>query len=469
MRTGVNQLSDRHIRRKLMGTYYPQGGGGGGGGAGMITFETFSDSREAWVGGGLGPDVFDGAVREIRSGAGITNVPASMYLPWIRPDLEIVADGGCSGTELSIWNSGARPDGKTVAALDALGAAASLIQFETNDVQGNVVDAATRDSVAASRRIDINALIANRVAAGKKVVVGTCIQRSDLTGVNAYLTNTAFKRDSVDIFNTNLIADVAANYPSGTQVQVADLRALTNIGGALTGAYVNTTLFPDGCHGNQLVGRRIVNVYNTCLNNLGLTARGVQPMYRATGPNLIDSLTTSNVGTTASGTILSNCTISAPDFSLVNGNPAVTYTVTPSGIGFFSTQIVANVGLIANSPPNTFSTGDKVAAQVLLTVDDGSGGVSACNNIDLLVYSTFTVAPEQQLKNGTLENIVGTFADAAIIRAKVQVAARTMPAGSSEIGAPAFGNGLRFFPFIYFANGAPFRVIFERPEIRVVT
>jgi len=443
--------------------------GSSGGSAGMITFETFSDSREAWVSGGSGPNVFDGTTRDIRSGAGIANVPATMFLPWIRQDLEIVADGGCSGTELSIWNSGARPDGKTVAALDALNAQVSIIQFDTNDVQGNVTDATTRDSVAASRRINVNALIANRVAAGKKVIVGTCIQRSDVTGANAYVTNPTFKRDSVDIWNGTLIADVAANYPSGTQVQVADLRALTNIGGATSGAYVNTTLFPDGCHGNQLVARRICNVYNTALNALGLATRGVQPMYRATGNNLIDSLTTSNVGTTATGTILNNCTISAPSFALVNGNPAVTYTVTPSGIGFFSTQIVANVGTIANSPPNTFLTGDKVAAQVFLTVDDGAGGVSACNNIDLLVYSTFTVAPEQQLKNGTLENIVGTFADSAITRAKIQVAARTMPAGSSEIGAPAFGNGLRFFPFIYFANGAPFRVIFERPEIRVVS
>lgn len=327
----------------------------------MILFETVSDSREAWVSGGSGPNVFDGTTRDIRSGAGLTNVPASMFLPWIRQDLEIVADGGCSGTELSIWNSGARPDGKTMTALNGLGAGLTIIQFLTNDVQGNVVDAATRDSVAATRRINVNALIADRVAAGRKVIVATCIQRSDVTGANAYLTNTALKRDSVDIWNGTLLTDVAANYPSGTQVRVADLRALTNLGGALTGAYVDTALFPDGCHGNQLVARRICGVYNTALNALGLTTRGVQPMHRATG------------------------------------------------------------------------------------------------------------AAEQQLKNGTLENIVGTFADAAIIRAKIQCAARTMPAGSSEIGAPAFGNGLRFFPFIYFANGAPFRVIFERPEIRVIT
>lgn len=436
---------------------------------GAILYGTLSDSREDWDSGVSGPDMLDGVLRQLRNGAGQTNVQPTIYLPWIRPDMEMVANGGASGTQLNIWNSGARPNGRTITALNALAHVLEFTQFPTNDIHLNVVDVATRDSIATRCINDFIALLANRVAAGKKVVWGTGIQRSDSIGGNAYGSFALLKQQCCDTINTAIIAHINATY-TATQVQIADLRAITNLGGALTGAYLDTAGAPDGCHLNQRYARRVAAVYSTCVTNLGYPPRGVQPVHRATGPNLLATLSTANVGTSGNGgTILSNCTISAPDFTPYNGESCVTYTVTPTGIGFFATQLVANVGTSGgNTPPATIATGNKVKARVIATIDDFAGGVCSIDNIDLLMYATFSVAPEQIVRNGTLENVSGSLSDYPIVDANIGLVALTMPAGSSEIGAPAFGNGLRLWPFFYFQAGAPFRVRL-RPAMHVVS
>ena len=79
-----------------IGVSYKNRTGSGGGASGAITFGTFSDSREDWDSGTTGPDVWDGVLRRYRFGAGVTNTQASVYLPWIRPDLEMIVNCGAS-------------------------------------------------------------------------------------------------------------------------------------------------------------------------------------------------------------------------------------------------------------------------------------------------------------------------------------------------------------------------------------
>lgn len=425
----------------------------------VIKLASLSDSREDYESGATGPNLLDGTERDTRTSP--TNTQSGMYLPWLRNDVEVAYNYGASGTECALWDSGARPNGRTFASLMASDADVVLIQFGTNDVQGNVTDAATRDTIRARVVADLQEMIDAIVAGGKKVIWQTTIQRSDSTGAVAYITNTVVKRDCVDGINSDMIAWIAANH-AATDVQVADLRASLNVGGVATGAYLDTTYADDGCHLNQLGALRAATITKTALDNL-FSYRGIVPMLGAVGDNMIGALSASNCGTTATGTILFNCSIAAPDFSdvTIDGTayPAVTYTVTPSAAGFFATQILATASFAAN---------DEIKAQVFLTVDDGSGGVSVADNVDVIHYSTFIVAAEQRIDNGNLNNNSGSLAAQAITNARVSTVARTMPAASTDVVAPTFGSGLRIMPFIYFQNGAAFRVRFVDPQIRTV-
>lgn len=425
---------------------------------------SMSDSREDYAADSSGPDLNDGALRNLRTS--VSNQQAGLYVPWYLPDVEVAHNCGLSGTELSIWDSGARPYGRTFAASAAAALDYVTGQFGTNDIYNGVSDAGTQASIRARVVGDTQEMIAAYVAAGVHFIWQTCIQRT----AASYGAAATFKRDCCDQVNADLISWIGSTYTS-TQVQVADLRAATTVGGVTSGAYADSAVIEDGAHPNQLGARRIGALIAARVR-ARFADRGLVPMHRASGPNLIAALNASTCGGSGGGTIAINCSVSAPDFSAVGGLPAVTYTVTPSGDGFFSTQIVADVGSSGGrTPANTFAASAKLKSQMFVTVDDGSGGVSAVNNVISLLYASFLTAGEQRIDNGALSAAAGSLAPGGVLQnARITTLARTMAAGSSDIGAPAFGSGLRLMPFVYFPSGAaPFRLRFVDPQIRAVT
>lgn len=449
--------------------------------AGPIKLASFGDSRADLMGGGsTGPDQYDGlAVRAYRA-TWTNNSTFFCSLPEFMDDIIITTNGGCSGEQTAGWNSGGRLGGRTYAAVLALPWDAIFIQYGTNDIKNNVISTATRDSVATTVITNlqalINQLLSDTVNNSRKIIFQTTMQRSDTTGDNAYgATNAVNMRDCCDYINygnggsiTGMVAWIQALPEYNSRIFIHDISTLMNIGGAQTGAYLDTTWAPDGCHVSYRGARRISLSYATLLRTI-YSDRGIKPLYRRSSGNCIPSATSSYYG----NEILSHCSKSAITYGTdAQGRSYGETTITPDNVavGSYKFELLADVGTNGGRTPlgPTFAVNDLLQARALLTIDDGAGNASVVNNVYFTMYCSYIGGTPglQTNQNGQATQGTGTHNVADVV-AQYLTPVIKMTGDSSLIGAPAGGSGLRLFIQIYFGiTSTPFRVRWTSPEIR---
>lgn len=428
----------------------------------IIRVATFGDSRADLDPTTTGPDLFDGVRRDVRATELVQ--PASAFLPLFMPDCDFIGNFGLSGSEVSGWD-GARSFGRTFVAMLAAEPDLVIWQYGTNDFQNDVSDSTTRDSVSARAIADSQEAITDLIEAGIKVVFETCMQRRESVGTFAYGSGAVFKRDACDAYNTAMLAWCATQDTS--MLAVADNRAAMNIGGATTGAYASASFIPDGAHNNARGGVAVARLDAAAARTL-FADRGLPTMLRGTGNNLIHEVS----ATTVPAPTAINCSASAASYGTVDDDEYVQWTVTPGGSdSLFIVQILADVGTNGGrTPPNTFASGDKLKAEYLLTLDDGSGGAPSATNAWSLFYTTLLTAGLQQVWNGGNFHAPSAFSAGAVVDGRVSLTALEMPAGSEQIGAPSAGSGMRLHLIFYApASGAAYRVRIRRPQIRAIT
>ena len=436
---------------------------------GMYRFRTFGDSR-ATLYGGTGPNVFAGGHKDLRAGA--ANQPsAHANIPMFMPDAVFVADGGASGDVSTNWNSGARLNGRTLAAVMAIAADATFIQIGTNDVQQSVTDAATATSVATTVVNATQAMIAGILAAkapAEYVFWETVMQRDAALG---YLNTAAVnKRDCVDSINTQMLAWITAQ--ANPKLISVDTRALTNVGDVTTGAYAKyPSILGDGIHvghnGGLLVGQALAAAARAVL-----PSRGLQNFLRATGPNLLQSITPGPVSFTAS---TANGTVNSSSTGVdAQGRPyaEVLFTPTTATGGRTTIEIRADVGSSGGTAANTVTAGDKIAADMFVTLDNGSGGVPSASILAAYLYTAYTDAtPLDQFNNGAIADSTGAGVPMALIDARLSTMPVAIAGGSAQIaaGSAAGGAGMRLLMFVYgSAIGVQIRLRLTSPQIRKV-
>lgn len=432
-------------------------------------WRTFGDSRAQQFAGP--PDQFDTTNRSLRTST--ANQPSHhACIPWFYPGSVIVADGGVSGEASTGWNNGARANGKTFSAVMSIAADGTFIQYGTNDVQNGVSTVGTITTVHNTVTTALQALITQMIAtkaSHEYIFWETIIQRDAALG---YLnTNAANKRDCVDQINTTMLAWIAAlNNP---KVVAIDLRALTNVGNVTTGAYATTPgILGDGIHAGHR-GSMIIAAYEATVVNTYIPTNGLQPMYRASGANLLQSISSGPVSVTSNGG-----TLGTTSYATFGGLPCVTAEMTPAADNAHRVTIEmrANVGSNgAGGPPaNTVAAGDKVKFRCRLHIDDGAGGVPAVSSISAYFFVSYIGGPAlQQITNGNIADTTGRGTNGTVLTdIPVEVGPLTLTNGSADIaaGATPSGAGMRVQFIVYgLTNGQKIRVRVVDPEIRKVT
>ena len=453
--------------------FIPYAASGGGGVAQAIKIATYGDSRATLFSGAVTGDMYNGTNRPVR--ISLTNhSTAFLTLPMFMSDVVLTADGGASGEQTTTWNSATRGLGsKGPAAIAALDWDIMLIQFGTNDVANLVTTAGTRDSTASSVIANIQATISYFLATGRKVIWQTTMQRTSA----GFVANQALRQECTDIINygnggaiTGLKAWCEAQPEYGTRLYVHDIQALVNAGGVSTGAYADIAWLGDNTHPGYYGARRIAKDLALLLRTI-YTSRGVPTLHRSTGNNLVPAVSASYVG----GESTSNCSKSAITYGTdANGRPYGEVTITPNNVasGNYKVEVWADVGSNAGRTPvgGTVVVDDLVQSRVLLTIDDGSGGVSVVNNLVMYTFCSYIggTPATQSLQNG--QNSQGSSLQAEPdIEAQYVVQPMKLTAGSSLIGPPSASTGLRMYLQFYFGiTPTPFRVRWTAPEIRKV-
>lgn len=440
---------------------------------GAITIATYGDSRATLWSGAVTGDMYNGTTRNIRNS--LTNhSSAYLTLPMFMSDIALSADGGASGEQTTTWNSATRGLGyKGPAAIAALNWDIMLIQFGTNDVVNLVTSAGTRDSTASSVIANIQATISYFLATGRKVVWQTTMQRTSA----GFVANQALRQECTDIINygnggaiTGLKAWCEAQPEYGTRLYVHDIQALVNAGGVSTGAYADVAWLADNTHPGYYGARRIAKDLAVLLRTI-YSSRGVPTLYRSTGNNLIPAVSAAYYG----GETLSNCSKSAITYGTdSNGRSYGQTTITPNNVtaGSYKFELLPDVGTNAGRTAvgGTFAVNDLLQGRVLLTIDDGSGGVSVANNVLLYMFCSYIGGTPglQQIQNGVSGQGTSLHAEADV-EAQYALQPLKMTGDSSLIGAPAGGSGLRMYIQIYFGiTPTPFRVRWTAPEVRKV-
>lgn len=440
---------------------------------GAIAIATYGDSRATLFSGAFTGDMYNGTTRNVR--ISLTNhSTAYLTLPMYMSDIALTTDGGASGEQTTTWNSPTRGLGsKGPAAIAALTWDIMLIQFGTNDVVNLVTSAGTRDSTASSVIANIQACINYFLATGRKVVFQTTMQRTSA----GFVANQALRQECTDIINygnggaiTGLVAWCQAQATYGTQLYVHDIQSLINVGGVSTGAYADVQWLGDETHPGYYGARRIAKSLATLLRTI-YTSRGVPALYRSAGNNLIPAVSSSYYGSET----LNNCSKSAITYGVdADGRSYGQTTITPNNtaVGYYRFELWADVGTNAGRTPlgGTFSVNDLIQGRVFLTVDDGAGGVSVCNNVLYFVFCSYIggTPAQQQIQNGV--NLQGTALNAeADVAAQYVMQPLKMTGDSSLIGAPSASTGLRMYlQFFFGITPTPFRVRWTAPEFRKV-
>lgn len=437
-----------------------QRNGAGGGGASSRNGFPFGDSRADVTFG----DVTIGA--DLHTGAALTRIGGSpsstthhAYIPYLLPDFEFSANGGVSGDNMANWASGARL--RTAAACVALGGQWVTVQGGTNDIFNGVSDAPTQASVRAALVTNLQAICTYFIGFGFKVVWETIFQRT----AAGYGAASTFKRDCCDQVNSDMITWCAGQ--GTTNLRVSDIRAITNIGGVTSGAYL-LAAYADGT-GTHLNYTGVWAVLPTLCAQLRLffSDNGLPAMYRGTGTNLVATVDATSI----LGVNPINCTLNSTSYLPVGGDPAVTFMVTPGGAdSLFMVEVHADVGSSGpRTPANTISIGQKIKGEWLCTLDNGSGGISSAWNLWTNWYATFIGGPAE-VRTQVSDNAAGVTAMAALANGRVMTVPLTLTGNSSNIAAPAAGTGMRFWIIVYApAGGAQYRLIVRRPRMQAIT
>ena len=439
---------------------------------GAIRIATYGDSRATLFSGAVSGDMYNGTNRNVRSSLTNQSTPF-LTLPMFMQDVVLAVDGGLSGDGASFWNSPTRNSStKTASSVAALDWDIILIQYGTNDISA-VTDATTRDSYATSVVANIKACINYFLATGRKVVFQTTMQRT----AAGFGTNAAFKLACTDIVNygnggaiDGLVPWCQAQGSYGSKLYVHDIQALVNAGGASTGAYADSAWLGDGTHVGYYGARRIAASLAVLLRTI-YPSRGITPIYRSTGNNLVPAVSSSYF----LGPTLSNCTASAFTYGTdAQGRSYAEVTITPNNVtaGNYKIEIHADVGTNGGrtSVGGTFAVNDLLQARVFLTVDDGSGGVSVVNNVAYYFYATYIggTPAQQTMQNGTVGQGTALHAEPDVV-AQYIMQPMNMTGDSSGIGAPSASTGLRMYLQFYFGiTPTPFRLRWTAPEVRKV-
>lgn len=436
-------------------------------------FATFGDSRvDPFNGVARGPDLFNA----VNTGARGSPSPFTDYLPQFRNDFVHTANGGVGGDTSGNWNSGSRTQGRTITAVLALPWEAIMIQYDANDVTG-ASSTATRDSIAiaciANNQALITALLNGKPNA--KVIFQTCMQRTE-TFANE--SPNFYRRDCCDYINygnggaiTGMTAWIQAHPLYNTRLFIHDISSLMNVGGAQTGAYLDPAWTGDGLHVNASGGRHIANDFATVFSTVfPRKFSGITPVYRSTGENYVAYVSSSSYKSQQ----LSHCSVSSVTYGTdADGYKYGEMTVTPDNVanGTISFSIHADTGTNGGRTPvgPTFAVNDLLQSRMILTIDDGSGGVPpAIQN----VFTEFTCiyiggTPANQLVDNGVASAGTVIESLADITAAYSIRMK-MTGDSSLIGAPAPTSGLYTKVTVYFATSStPFRIRFY-PEIRKI-
>lgn len=448
-----------------------------------ILMGSFGDSRASYYIGGAAssPDLNDNAVsRDLL--ASLTNTVGCSAFSKFGADIESTADGGCSGEQSSQWNAADRvPGTKEYVNFILVASDVIYIQYCTNNIQALVTSAATRDSTASACIGHLQALITQLLADGKVVIWGTTLQRSDTIGGNAYgAANAVNRRECCEYIaygNGGAIAGmipwIQAHAQYGVRLIECDLAPLFNLGGASTGAYLDTQWAPDGCHVNYAGSRREAKAVIDRLRLLpGYSYRGVKPMWRSTGSNLIHALNATTVPN--AGRAVSNCALPTASFgTTVEGYPYVSWDVVPSGAGAgsFKFEICPDVGTNGGRTPlgGTFAVGDRLKNRIFVNAFKTGSPATApdVNNLFMYMYCSYIggVPGLQQRQYGQTGAGVNNHTEIDDM-ASYSAPPLTMTGDSSLIGAPAAGSGLRLFIQCNFPiTATPFTLQVVKPEL----
>lgn len=425
---------------------------------------TFGDSRVDFKGGGsTGPDLNDKNTASPSQGNSYSITPACACYTEFMDDLEMVANGGCSGESTSSWN-GTRLGGRTPAAIVALAPHFVVFQYATNDSINYPVNSAASSIAAADAAIvNYKAAITYFLNAGIKVIFETTYQRTAAGYANAFTTE---RRDYTDRVNTQMLAWVLAHTQYGTNLKESDVRSITQVGGALTGAFLDPAVSSDGTHLHRAGAQKVAKATTAAIRAL-FGDSGPQSLLGTTGANLITVLD----ATTVLGLATSNCTV-VQTFGTDSLGRYVNFVGTPSGVGLptMSVQIHANVGSNGGAtPPNTLTAGQAIKGRLRVTLDDNAGGPPPVNNLYVYRYTQY-VGGTPSLE--TCQQGAAGAGTQQYSEAQVQAAYITQPAvlagSSSQIAAPSAGAGMRYQLGLYgTSTTAQFRLRVHVPEIRV--
>lgn len=394
----------------------------------------------------------------------LTNQSHLCSVPFFFPNIELVFDGGASGETSNGWDSGSRVGGRTYAACEAVPSDVVFIPcMGINNVHQNVTNSATRDSVAALIIADTQDMISAWIADGRKVVWQTLIQSS----AAAYGVNAVFRRDCVDLVNAALIPWCQAL--SG-DVAISDVRALTNVGGVTSGAYLSPDFSSDGTHlieyGALECAWADVQALRTLFPQTGWDQMLWTPR---PGTNLIHDVSASTVlGATASG-----CTVmSGPTYSTdALGRKRVKWSIRIDNVSNnFSFQVHADVGSFGGrTSQNVVSAGDVVKGRMGLDIHDGSGGNPAVSNVYVGIFAAYHGgSPSTQSVANGVAGQGGAVFRRPLLGSPFEILPFVLNGGSSSIDGPTNGGALRFLCNVYGATvGATYTIECFAPEIRV--
>lgn len=432
---------------------------------GLIKLGIFGDSREDPT-STPGVDMNDGLERAVREDYTSQPSPGVVY-QFYMPDMELVVNGGVSGSRAEDWDSGSRT--KTLAQIAAVPYDVIVIQYCTNDIQTGVSSAGTRDSVAAQCIGDLKAMIDYFLGQGKKVVWETVMQRTESSGAFAYGISTVNKRDCCDLINADLVPWVQAHGSYGTDLALSDTRTL--ITGATSGAYALTATgyMTDGVHPTWLGAIEIARITSAAIRTLYPVPDIQQPMTGTDGVNLINGVSVANVFKSSVST--TNCSGGTVVYGVdAEGFDYTEVTVTITGANaVFAFEIAADVGSNGGrTPPHTVTAGDILNGRCQITITDGAGSFSPkVWNVFSSIYCGYVggVPSLQALRNG--QATTGTnVLQGAFDNCTHQIWGLTLTGGSPDIGAPADFDGLRLRFAIYATTGTgTYFVRFTNPQI----